>query len=451
MRKHLLCVLRGMLFIGVSVQIVFGIIWCVANLGQLQHFGDTRIYVDISNNFICDDYTGILYPMLIRVFRGIGDFFKVPWYVFLYILQLSGAFAAVFLLVRFVKIPVFWKLWLCMGVVTIPAAMQCHLAVLPNSLACSLYLVMIALGLRLLKGAENGHLHIVAGMGGLWLAASMLMPEYGLFGGVLLLLFCIRKIVSVKKEGNFKANLYTLLLVAAFGGMVVSMQTLTQKPEELGIPENSVALRMVSRFVWPNLQDYHSAWPNEVRAVISWSDAGIVSQRADGIQTVFAPMMEQALGEKEAEKVYWKLVGTAAHIRTRDIVESIVWDGACHIFSPYLLTKQLEGVGYQSYSGRNYEIMKAHAPGITKHYIAYEGWWFVTGIVVAALISIITINDKRKSLLAGKGLLIVSALVMVIYYTMQGAGIMDYKQTIYVTVLWTLWMCSHAMPDKAEM
>ena len=95
--------------------------------------------------------------------------------------------------------------------------------------------------------------------------------------------------------------------------------------------------------------------------------------------------------------------------------------------------------------------MKAHTPGITKHYIAYEGWWFVTGIVVAALISIITINDKRKSLLAGKGLLIVSALVMVIYYTMQGAGIMDYKQTIYVTVLWTLWMCSRAIPDKTEM
>lgn len=451
MKKHLLCVLRCMLFIGMSVQIVFGIIWCVTNLGQLQRFEDTQIYVNISSNFICDDYTGILYPMLIRVFRGIGNFVRLPWYVFIYILQLSGAFAAVFLLVRSLKISVFWKTWLSMGAVTIPAAMQCHLAVLPNSFVCSLYLAMIALGLRMLKGLENGYLRIFAGMGGLWLVAAMLMPEYGLLGGVLMLLFCVRKIMSVKGKGNLKTNLYTLLLVAAFGGMVVSLQALTQKPEALGRPENSVALKMVSRFAWPNLQDYHSAWPNEVRAVISWSDAGMVSQRADGIQTVFAPMMEQALGKEEAPKAYWRLVGTAAHILTKDIAKRILWDGACHTFSPYLLTKQLEGVGYQSYSGRNYEIMKAHTPGITKHYIAYEGWWFVIGIVVAALISVLTIKDKRKSFLEEKGLLIVSALVMVIYYTMQGAGIMDYKQTIYVTVLWTLWMCSHAMPDKTEM
>lgn len=444
LKKHLLFVLRKMIFVGLSIQIIWGMVWLIANFTEVQPFPEI-------NTFELGNGDGILYHGLLFVFRRVGILFGEAWYCFVYLLQLITAFLAN----RFMVVSLaecvqcrrsgLWETWFVLGMLTIPSAMQCHLALLPNSLTGSLFMIMLALGVVILRNKEHNCMKEMALVGVLWIIIGFMMPEYRLFGGIVFGAVTIRKLLASKGNVNF------LLLFAAFCGMLFCLAGVMQKESMPEGSKNSVSLKAVSRFVWPDFQEYHGMWPDEIKNAISWEEAGVISRTADGIQTVFAPMMEQALGEKEAEKAYWKLVGTAAHIRTRDIVENIVWDGACHIFSPYLLTKQLEGVGYQSYSGRNYEIMKAHTPGITKHYIAYEGWWFVTGIVVAALISIITINDKRKSLLAGKGLLIVSALVMVIYYTMQGAGVMDYKQTIYVTVLWTLWMCSHAMPDKAEM
>lgn len=432
------------------MQIILGMIWGIANFAKMQEFGETYIYIETSKTLVCDEYIGILYSLLVFVAKGLESLFVIPWFCFLYVMQLAVAGWAAYRLVVTLQdvleknVHLVTRVWVVLSILTIPQVLQCHLAVLPNSLSCSLYMAMVTYGVRTIRDDSDKTKKNLVVLGALWVAVSLLMPEYRVLGGVLFVVVIIRKIKNTRK-------VQMLLLLVLFFGMTVGFSVLAQIHGAQGHAKDSLALKAVSRFVWPDFQEYHGMWPDEIKNAISWEEAGVISRTADGIQTVFAPMMEQALGEKEAEKVYWKLVGTAAHIRTRDIVESIVWDGACHIFSPYLLTKQLEGVGYQSYSGRNYEIMKAHTPGITKHYIAYEGWWFVTGIVVAALISIITINDKRKSLLAGKGLLIVSALVMVIYYTMQGAGIMDYKQTIYVTVLWTLWMCSRAIPDKTEM
>ncbi|MBE5873201.1 MAG: hypothetical protein E7287_02210 [Lachnospiraceae bacterium] len=413
LKQHIVCVLRRVLFIGVSVQIILGVLWCITNFAGLQEFGEVPQHL-----------------------------VKVRWLIYLLQLAVAGGagyFAmGVFSIAKEGKYSRFFRIWGTLGLMTIPGVMQCHLAVLPNSIVCSMYLIMLSLGVRIIREETAYPARELAKMGVLWLAAGYLMPEYCLLGGVLVLT------VGVWKAVRTKGGRYLFWVLLAFSGLSLCVSALR-------VQGYSVELRAVSRVVWPNFLENHGDWPVEVTDVMSPEMAVEISQTADAVFGVFAPLMEEALGEERANEVYWELAKTVAGIRSRELVQKILWDGACHTFSPYLLTKQLEGAGYQSYTGRNYEIMKANTPGITRHYVAYEGWWFVVGIVTAAIIGVLTIKGKKKSHWIEKILLIMSALVMVIYYTMQGAGIMDYKQTIYVTVLWALWMCRHVMPEDNEM
>lgn len=414
LKQHIVCVLRRMLFIGVSIQIILGILWCITNIGGLQEFGEVPLYVEKGRSFI------YLFQLAIAGWAG---YFMM------------GVFACE----KEDKSSRLCRIWGALGVMTIPGVMQCHLALLPNSIVCSLYMIMLSLGVRLLRNDIAHPAGELAKIGGLWLIAGMLMPEYRLLGGVLVLTVVILTLVKTKGKS------YLLLVFAAFTGMILGLSALMPSAG------NSIALRAVSRMVWPHFVENHGAWPIEITNVMSPKAAEEISRTADAVFLEFAPMMEEALGADNVDAVYWRLAKTMADIHTREIVQRIFWDGTCHVFSPYLLTRQLEGVGYQSYSGRNYEIMKAQTPGLTELYVSYEGWWFVTGIVLAAITCILTIQKGKKRFGTEMGPLFVGAFAMVIYYTMQGSGIMDYKQTIFVSVLWMLWICIHALPDKSEM
>ena len=64
--------LSRIIFIGMSIQIVLGIVWMCGNFLYFQDFGESAFYVSVSKNFFCDEYTGILYPVDLLLARGIG-------------------------------------------------------------------------------------------------------------------------------------------------------------------------------------------------------------------------------------------------------------------------------------------------------------------------------------------------------------------------------------------
>ena len=122
--RHILIILKGVLFIGLSVQTVLGIVWMCYNFSHVPQFGESLFYMQASRTLRCDEYTGILYPLLLWIVRR-------NHYV-VYVIQLAAAYAVshrflgVFLSGRN------WKaVWGSFALVTIPVALQCHMAVLP--------------------------------------------------------------------------------------------------------------------------------------------------------------------------------------------------------------------------------------------------------------------------------------------------------------------------------
>ena len=139
---HIRAVLSRMILFGLSIQIVLGILWMGCNFGRFQEFGESRFYIEVSKNFLFDEYTGALYPVLLMLARGIEEILPIPYTYVIQTLQLVAAFISgyVFLGALGVRKTGYGVLG-SMAILTVPMAMQCHLAVLPHSLTLSAFLL----------------------------------------------------------------------------------------------------------------------------------------------------------------------------------------------------------------------------------------------------------------------------------------------------------------------
>lgn len=483
--EHVRGVVCGFLFIGLSVQIVLGIFWMLANFGGVQEFGESARYVEMSKSFLCDEYTGILYPVLLMVARALGSLLHLRYYMVLYMVQLLVALFASHRFVQacgFVKaverrssrkdreeespgtgegaarrgkgghgaaLRLFWDIWGSLCLLTVPMAMQCHLAVLPCSLAGSFYMIMLSYVVEAYGRPELLFVRTLVRMSPLWLVTALLLPEYKILAALPMLGLFVYSACCLWKKDRKRVGRQALLLLAMAGTIAV-LGNLTQVSGSQGRVQKSIAADMVNRLVWPRFAENYQAFPEEVRKIISMEDALEIDKSAEKVATEFGPAVEKAVGNREARRLFARMARISWSGNTRQIVRELLIDAASYAAAPAALAKQLGGGGYDSYAGSNYEIMRNRAPGLTREYVRYGSWWFSIGVALEGLLlgmaGIERLSKKRKpeqkagSVRCGRcacvALCLISAFFMILYYTLRSAGAMDYKNTVFVTLLW---------------
>lgn len=476
LRKSIRGVAGGLFFIGMSIQIILGITWIAANFGGFQEFGESCFYVEVSKSFLTDEYYGILYPAVILLARGVEKITGLAYYRLLYLIQLTAAcyaahrFLGAFALRKTAREKGQGRavrgearlrdIWGTLCLLTIPMAAQCHLAVLPHSLTTSLFLLMLSYGLEaagsrpeLPSGEmQSGNGVALIKMLILWPAVSLLMPEYRYLAGVPVLCVLAYSIPGLWKHDR-RRLMYHTVMVLIFAVVVTASVQFTHIPGAYGRMHKSLAGALAGRCAWPNFRENYAAWPEEVRRIMSEEDAVDFSRNADGVREKdkFGPRIEAAVGVKQAKRLFWQTAAAAFQIRTKDILVKTSLDALSYAAAPAMLEWQLAGYGYDSYAGRNYEIMKNRTPGLTRYYVAYGNWWYAVGTVLAlaVLLGRRIGNGKRKAetktaLVRPLALLLLTAAVMVSYYSLSGAGIMDYKNSIFITILWYVLMLRSA-------
>lgn len=524
--EHVRGVICGFLFIGLSVQIVLGIFWMLANFPGMQAFGESSRYVEMSKSFLCDEYTGILYPVLLMVARAMGALLHVPYYVVLYAAQLLVALFASHRFMRacgFVeaaahsgksgrKNPVgtgwevreesgrkdreepgrrvreesgriereggmsqgkgghragarlFWDVWGSLCLLTIPMAMQCHLAVLPYSLACSFYMIMLSYVVEASGKPEVLFVRTLVKMSPLWLVTALLLPEYKVLAALPMLGLFGYSACCLWKKDRMRVGRQALLLLA-IAGMIAALGNLTQVSGSQGRVEKSIAADMVNRLVWPRFAENYQAFPEEIREIISMEDAIELDKAPESVAMEFGPAVEKAVGKKEAQRLFARMAQVSWAGHTRQIAREVLIDAASYAAAPAALDKQLKGGGYDSYAGRNYEIMRERTPGLTGRYVRYACWWFPVGVALGGLMLLaagvrcvvrkagiaeevpakeVPAKEKTGSARCGRCACVVlclfSAVFMILFYTLRSAGMMDYKNAVFVTQLWYVWM-----------
>lgn len=423
--------LRGMLFIGFSIQIGLGVLWICCNFTSVQEFTESRSVVYGAVYALTGRHAPVMYGLQLALAYYAGC-------CFLGALRPAGRF---------------WRVWSSLALLTFPMAMQCHLALLPWSFAGSFVLLEWSFAVKILResaakktisreGAswhgEGADKRLFAGLGGCWLVLAALLPEYRLLGGIpaaLSLVFCLWKL---RKEA--KKMLYPALVTVVIGCLAVGAGTAAQKVS--GAEERSASFALVCRTAWPFILSDFSGWPEEVQAVLA-QDMRELTFCPDNMDRIMKPLMEAAFGSGQADAYYREIAENAWTHRASVILTHMRWDVLGYGMTPVILQEQLRGGCYDSYSGRNYEIMRNHTPSLTKHYVRYSCWWFGVCIVLALLLTVAYCAQAKGFIWRdlGKGLwvCILSAGVLVAWYTMQGSGIMDYKASFAVSSLWLIW------------
>lgn len=422
-----------------TVQVVLGIGWMAANIGHLPLFEETFMMVEAAGGGKMDEYMGILYPLMIRLAFGIEKILHIPYYVLLYILQMvSAAYAIKYMLDysgRFLgcgKQKTVKTVLIIGYLLTFPQLLQLHFAVLPYSLAMSVGLVLICDGLLYLRYTEKFCGKVLIRICGLWLLEMMLLPDYKWLAGVFVLCVLITGFVK-NRQWRGRILISILCTVLCFGVVEKS----TQMPGSLGRVQKSVGAVFLARFVWPNFVTCSFFWPEEVQETFDIEELMNITKYAEDVGTQFGYIMDEKYGRKAANAIYLEMAEIAFEVDTKQQLQSLGRDYIAYL-CPQISFQQQSADNYGALLGWNYGRMQEQAPVLTKYYIncSFAGWNVMCGAVLLLLMNMI--YRKRIKLSPGAVVVGLSVLFMALWYTMQGAGVQDYKNVVLISFLWLL-------------
>lgn len=432
------------------VQILPGLVWLVKNIGHLPRFHETGLYLKAAENLIIDEYMGILYPLLIRMTKGVAGLTGIPYYVFLYVLQVLVAFGVGLQLLRRMQqmkrmkvsarkasrfnadhgkidknraYKLRGKAVVAVGslyLLTVPMLLQMHLAILPYSLALSVAVLLVAEGVTCFCSgrydsensyeSEAGSAHTLIRICGLWLLGYLLLPEYGILlgvfvGGVFLNIAkqsgAVRnrdKTVQDKNRQNENAQnekpqdkALRGRLAMAFLFTVLCFGVIAQSTQTsggLGRMQRSAGSVMVNRFVWPHFVNYSFYWDERVNDTFSYNDLVRFSQSPEAVMYEFGPVLEEKYGKKEANDIYWNMATTSIKLGTKQALAGVGRDFFAYLCPQVALQQQLRD-NDSSLSGWNYGRMQEYAPVLTKYYVksALAGWNFLCLMGIVLLLA----------------------------------------------------------------
>lgn len=438
-------VVKNILFIGYTLQIGLGLIWMGANFLKVQEF----LPVD----------TG-LYTCFYHLPRGAN--------AIVYLLQLGAAlYAGYRLIFKLCSVRRAFCFWGSLALMTLPMAMQCHLALLPYSFVCSLELMKLSFVCGL-AGKDGGHASPVKALAGILVCFGLqclLWPKYSLPGAVLPLLLLLWKLPGLfRKKGQL---LKGLLLAVCFLAVTAAGWGVERGREDLQGSSLGWSWPFVKRVCWPTLWADWGERPEEIgleNGSVIWQSAYYPYY----MEQYFKPALEEAVTPEEARAIMKKMIDYAWRVHYPMVVRQMGWDVLGYGVTPLILPLQLAGEAYDSCSGRNYEVMRNETPALTKYYVRTACTWFGVSLVLTAAgavfgaigrswksrkgsVSAASRNIFRRMPWLFPALAVLFSLSMVIlFFTMQGAGIMDYKYTVWVNQLWILGSIKIVCGEKKE-
>ena len=423
-------VIRGFLVCAAALQIVLGIIYIGKNFMAVPQFRDTTIYLEMSERFVVDEYTGILYPLLVKLCKSISF---LPYQIPIYILQL---FAGVYSVYHFVrtwteqKVPAFvCALWLN----TIPFVAQAHVTVLPHSLAMT---CLILMSLQVLKGSVQRRRLTIMEWAELWcsfIILAQLDRAYLLPG----MLFAVWAAFLQFYNTTHRVLLFGISLLIGIGMLIVNLAIYdaVQKPGYYGRIQRTASSSFFQRTGVVTLKGkYRIYMPEEVQDSFTWEELDQISKYPYKIQNEFGPTLEARFGQEWAEEIYFALGMLGLATATKDNAVNIAEDVASYVLplGAYATWQDGELKGATSW---NYQQFIHEAPTLSVYYakICSFLWSILFGISLA-ICFVLGVCRKRwyvRIWLPAIG----CVLIYAVYFAMSGTDVYDYKVALLPMVM----------------
>lgn len=151
-----------------------------------------------------------------------------------------------------------WLVWGSLGLLTCPFALQCHVAVLPNSSGFSFLLLELSVLMGILRQDADGNpvkfpLRQMFTTGVWWALGTVFVVENLWLGLVPLAVVWVLHLIRGRQLGKQRV-LGELVLLAAVAGILFTAVSLWQTPGSYGKAENTVSAAMMRRFTWSHMR-----------------------------------------------------------------------------------------------------------------------------------------------------------------------------------------------------
>ena len=498
MAKGLAEVLTRVAILGMSAQILLGLFWILTHFSTFPNYEESLFLLKVQESLGFDEYTGILYPLLMRLLSMVAGAFSMPFYCLIYMIQLGVAAWAVFFFVTGLggmkKTAGWFRVLIALTLLTMPVAVQCHLAVLPYSLAGSFFLMQLGMLLRAVRRVEQTELLLheakeepaeqslrvakeepsgllpdkkeesagqkkekawhgwkrpawnLVRMGLAWTLQVFLLPEYYLFGGLLLVFYGLWESFGKREDKEVSAKeevaraLPILLLTAIFLSLIPCIMKMTVKEGAYQRMYPTAEGAAVRRIAWENFEKLQSYFPKELEESLSASDVEEIQKYPEQMIWILGRAVDASRGKKEARRIYGEFARAVFRNYYGKTVKETVKDAIAYELSPAYYLLALSGKGHYTQLPKNHEIMRHGTPLLTTIFVSFGGWCFLGILLLGACLQTATLTSRqgKERWLAIRELIAVflTGMAMVAYYSLWAGGAMDDKKTYVIALLW---------------
>lgn len=417
-------VVQGFVLCAAVLQIIFGIAYICMNFGQVPSFHDTTVYLEMADTLIIDEYTGILYPLLIKLCKAVR---VIPYQWLLYAVQLGAGLYTVY---RFADTWISQKgvSMLCAVYVnTIPFIAQAHVTVLPHALAFSCLVRML---LQVIKGTVEKRVlyrHEWAVLIGFYVILAQL-SRTSLFVGSVLLLWAV--CLQFYAE-SCKIRLFAVGVLACISAFVCNMGLyhITQTPGAYGRIQYSLEAVFFQRTGSSILSEKYMVYmPQEVGDTFSVQDVNNFGKYVYQVEYEFGPILEDKYGKEWANEIYFELGKLGLDNAAKKTVRYIAEDTLTYAV-PMLSYGSWQNGEDKGAVSWNYIQFMSHTPVLSSAYARIcHTMWFMLALMSVAVCFIKGIFSHRAYIRIWLPMLMFIGIYSL--WTALGTAACDYKKAL---------------------
>lgn len=366
-------------FLGLTfIQVIFGIIWIAKNFGYVYMWPETSEYLDIAWNYKVDEYVGFIYPILVKYL------YPTPLYIVQSLIALTSTYLFLW---KAIKLEQNKAILGTAYLFTFPMLLQFHFSVRPESLRLSFILLTITF--LTCKKRE--------------------LKKY-----VCVLVVCALVFVGAKcvEEPGSRGRIQRTFWAAAFQ-------------------------RVCS--------DYFSqsfvAWDDRVITTFNIEEASEIVKRSDNMMYVVGPALEKDWGKEGANECYKQMATLCFSMRTRDVVENILFDFKEGALMPFSVIYEQNNY-VESQTGVNYKAFSVKVPDLAKYYWNYSTFTLII-LLLLGLINILVNKEKIKVILSWFSYeYLVITIISLLYEVLRTGNAVNYSKFLLVICGWGILMLS---------
>lgn len=399
-------------FIGVTIiQAILGMIWLVNNIGIMPFDSVSNDYIEASKSLVVDEYMGILYSLLIRVF-GHGSI--------LYIIQIATlALAFIYSLSAITKSP-----WIYLYIMTVPAVLQICCSVLPKAFILATVLITLSSLYTYFLKKQTGKLIIasISALFGILLNRDLIW--------LLAILFVVSGVTLIIKREKKSWQLFLAFLLILILGLFINAQ-FTEK-DAFGRYERNGSYLVFQKVCWPDLNNLNDIMNTYYD--LDFHYELINAQNEPQVLPKVVYFINQHIGDASMDAILEAAVDFKVRHGLRDYLLPSVKDCIYNIFPGvgtfWVVKNNIENTGVYSCMER----FCLKAPDISRVVFLFNLFSGFALPILGLFCFVLSKELNRKFLLGGLLIVITEAL----YFTLFSVPGFDYRNVFFAILFWTL-------------